>query len=133
MGVWYHRQHHPMNPLQALIKKTLKEEGRKPSTSQGEDAFALHCKARLPFKPFRQFKFHLTRKWTFDFAWPVPKIAVEIEGGVWVRGRHNRGAGYEKDCEKYNAATKTGWKVYRFTTAQVTSGEAIDFMTPILK
>jgi len=61
------------------------------------------------------YKFHPKRKWEFDFAWPELKIAVEVEGGTWKFGRHNRPEGYEKDCEKYNAAIEEGWKVFRFT------------------
>lgn len=56
------------------------------------------------------------RDWRFDFAWPQERVAVEIEGGTWVRGRHSRGAGYGIDCEKYNVAQLNGWIVLRFTS-----------------
>ena len=61
-----------------------------------------------------EYKFHPTRKWKFDFANPELKIAVEQEGGVWVRGRHNRGVGFLNDMEKYNTAVLLGWKVLRY-------------------
>jgi len=57
--------------------------------------------------------------WRFDFAWPDKLIAVELEGGVWARGRHVRGRGYESDCEKYNLAQSLGWSVYRFTSGML--------------
>jgi very-short-patch-repair endonuclease len=66
--------------------------------------------------------------WRFDFAWVDRKIAVEIEGGTWSGGRHTRGKGFEEDCRKYNAATLHGWQVYRFTSSQVKSGEAVKFI-----
>jgi very-short-patch-repair endonuclease len=66
--------------------------------------------------------------WRFDFAWVDRKIAVEIEGGTWSGGRHTRGKGFEEDCRKYNAATFHGWQVYRFTSSQVNSGEAVKFI-----
>jgi len=66
-------------------------------------------------RPTTEYKFHPQRRWRFDFAWPNHKVAVEIEGGSWVRGGHNRGVGYQKDCEKYNAATAMGWRVFRLT------------------
>jgi len=53
--------------------------------------------------------------WRFDFAWPAQKVAVEIEGGIWVRGAHIRGEHFESDARKYNAAQTSGWSVYRFT------------------
>ena len=59
--------------------------------------------AGLP-EPVREFKFHPTRRWRFDFAWPDHKVAAEVEGGTWTGGRHTRGSGFEKDCHKYNAA-----------------------------
>lgn len=63
----------------------------------------------------QQYAFHPTRKWRFDFAYPEHKIAIECEGGVWRGGRHNRGGGFIKDTEKYNAATVMGWRVLRYT------------------
>ena len=53
------------------------------------------------------------RKWRFDFAWPDALCALEVEGGVYVRGRHTSPAGFMKDIDKYNAATLQGWRVLR--------------------
>ena len=68
----------------------------------------------------KELRFHPTRKWRFDYAHPLYKIAIEIEGGVWVKGggRHTRGAGYIKDMEKYNQAVICGWQLLRFTPDQ---------------
>jgi very-short-patch-repair endonuclease len=59
-------------------------------------------------------------------------IAVEIEGGVFTSGGHSRGKGYEKDCEKYNAAVKLGWRVLRYSTDMVLAGTAINDVLEIL-
>lgn len=84
-----------------------------------EDQFEFNLKA-LQFKPpVREYKFHPTRKWRFDFAWPDEKVAVEIEGGIWGGGRHTRGSGYTKDCEKYNVAVVMGWRVLRLTSPMI--------------
>lgn len=69
----------------------------------------------------RQHKFHDTRKWTFDFAHVETRIAIEIEGGTWVNGRHNRGQGYESDREKYNEANFDSWRVFCLTSKMITS------------
>lgn len=96
--------------------------------SQGEETFAIHCQAHN-LTPEREFKFCEGRKWSFDFAFPEPMIAIEIEGGTaFGKSRHSRGEGFNNDCRKYNAATYLGWRVYRFSTAMVLSGEAIDLL-----
>lgn len=69
-------------------------------------------------KPEREYRFNRFRKWRFDYAWPQHKIALEIEGGVWVSGRHIRPTGFIKDIEKYNSAAVLGWKVFRATTSE---------------
>lgn len=60
------------------------------------------------------------RKWRFDFAYPAIKTAFEVEGGIWIGGKHVNPSGFIKDCEKYNAAVKQGWKVYRLTSSMLT-------------
>jgi hypothetical protein len=84
-------------------------------------------------EPEKEFKFHPTRKWRFDYCWPDLRVAVEIEGGIWTRGRHTRGAGALGDMEKYNEAARMGWRVFRFTPDQLKKGEVQTYMTPILK
>jgi very-short-patch-repair endonuclease len=85
--------------------------------------FQLHA-AGVP-EHVKEFRFDDTRRWRFDLAWPQFRLAVEVEGGTWVNGRHTRGSGFEKDCEKYNAAALAGWFVLRFTTGMIDSGAAL--------
>lgn len=100
--------------------------------SHGEETFVLHCRVYL-LHPLREFRFHPERKWRFDFAFPNKKIAVEIEGGIWSAGRHNRGSGFMADAEKYNAAVILGWRVLRYTTEMVESGQAIAEVLEVLR
>lgn len=76
----------------------------------------------------QEYKFHPKRKWRFDFADLENKIAVEIEGGVYTRGRHVRPVGYVRDMEKYNYATIMGWRVLRFTPEQIRSGKYLKIL-----
>ena len=65
----------------------------------------------------REHRFDTVRRWRFDYAWPSQRVAVEIDGGQWVRngGRHNR----DSDREKLNQAAAQGWRVLRFSTQQL--------------
>lgn len=83
--------------------------------------------------PEIEYCFHPSRKWRFDYCWPSEKIAVEIEGGIWNRGRHLRGAGYLGDMEKYNAGGCLGYRIFRFTPQQLKTGEAQTFMKDVFK
>jgi very-short-patch-repair endonuclease len=83
--------------------------------------FEAYCKSHGIPMPIREHKFHPTRKWRFDFAWPDQKIAIEVEGGLFLAGggRHNRGASMKGDMEKYNEAACFGWSVLRYTPDQL--------------
>lgn len=63
----------------------------------------------------KEYRFHPVRKWRIDFALVDKNIAIECEGGVYIKGRHNRASGFIKDVEKYNALTLAGWRLLRFT------------------
>jgi hypothetical protein len=70
--------------------------------------------------PEREFKFHPVRLWRFDIAWPELKVAVELHGGLWVGGGHNRGVQMQSDYSKINSAQLLGWTVLQFGTDQIT-------------
>lgn len=63
----------------------------------------------------REYKFLEDRRFKFDAALPLFRIAIEWEGGIFSRGRHTRGTGYASDCKKYNLAVMHGWKLLRYT------------------
>ena len=57
-----------------------------------------------------EYRFHDIRKWRFDLAWPEQKLYVEVQGGIWIAGKHSRGAAMKNDWEKWNTATCMGWR-----------------------
>ena len=91
-----------------------KTQQRKPQTPTS-DFFTLLCKSDLKMDCVREYTFHPTRRWRFDYAIPEYKIAIEIDGGVWTQGRHTRPKGFLGDMEKFNAAAAMGWLVLKFT------------------
>jgi very-short-patch-repair endonuclease len=67
----------------------------------------------------REYRFHPTRKWRADFAHLPSRTLIEIEGGIWVRGRHNSPRGFAADAEKYLEAELAGWRVVRLVDQQI--------------
>lgn len=79
-------------------------------------------------QPVQEHKFHPERKWRFDYCWPDFKIALELEGGAFSKGRHTNGKGFTEDIVKYNEAQRLGWSVFRATSEQVKIGYAIGLL-----
>jgi len=76
--------------------------------------------------------FHPDRKWRFDFAWLDSRVALEVEGGRWVGGGHNRGKGFSKDVEKYNQAQLLGWRVFRCEPSKLCMSETVQMIRKAL-
>lgn len=87
--------------------------------------FDVLCKAVGLPAPVPEHRFHPVRKWRIDWAWPDRKLALEVEGGVFVRGRHSRGVGMVKDMEKYGELAVQGWRLLRVTPKQIRDGSAL--------
>ena len=88
---------------------------------------ALIDREQLP-RPHREFRFHDTRQWRFDFAWPSYQVALESEGGSHARGRHTRGKGFAEDCVKYSEAAINGWLVLRTPASALCTQMTLDYV-----
>ena len=96
-------------------------------------SFDTFCKAKgLPI-PVAEHRFHPTRKWRMDWAWPEQRVALEIDGGVWVRGAHGRGTGIVRDQEKGREAAALGWRILRCQPKELFTASVIDALTRALK
>lgn len=76
-------------------------------------------------EPMLEYKFHEKRKWRFDFAWigsteiqscgvtfrKAFGVSLEVQGGIFIQGGHNRGAALQKEHEKRNEAARLGWRI----------------------
>jgi len=80
----------------------------------------------------KEYRFSDKRRFRFDYAYENKKIAIEIEGGIWIYGRHNNAKGYKRDMEKYNLAVLNGWRVLRFTYNDI-NGEYVDNTLNIIR
>lgn len=76
----------------------------------------------------REYRAIPGRRYRIDIAFPEQRIAVEVMGGVWVGGRHTRGAGYETDSEKICLLAGLGWTYLQVTPDQIRKGQALKWI-----
>lgn len=62
------------------------------------------------------------RQWRSDIAFPNEKVAVEIDGGTWGYGRHNRAGSILADMEKGNGYSVRGWIVFHLPWEWIDGG-----------
>jgi hypothetical protein len=79
---------------------------------------AYYRQQGLP-EPVFEYRFHSVRGWLIDIAWPGYRLALEAQGGVFIAGRHNRGAALLDEWEKLNALAGLGWRVLFFQPKDV--------------
>lgn len=118
--------------MEQILKRQTKTRQSKQQATK-TDFFVLLCRSDLKEECIKEYKFHETRKWRFDYAIPKYKIAIEVEGGVWIGGRHTSPKGFLGDIEKYNTATVMGWKVLRTIPDELCSNATLDMIRNIIK
>ena len=71
----------------------------------------------------KEHKFAEGRRFRFDYYvdFLTYGIAIELEGGVWSRGRHTRPTGFLNDMEKYNLAASMGILVFRVPSHDIST------------
>ncbi len=80
--------------------------------------FGLLKRDGIPL-PVTEFRFAPPRRWRMDYCWKAQFVGLEVDGAVWVAGRHTRGSGWIKDTEKLNAAAIAGYRMLRCTPKQL--------------
>lgn len=91
--------------------------------------FTNYVKQELGLDMVTEFRFHPKRRWKFDYAIPNYKIAIEVEGGIWKYGRHNRASGFLLDIEKYNEASVAGWILIRTTPENLCTAQTLSYIS----
>lgn len=119
-----------MAGIYSLTRIDTSPPGMAASKLESKFLFLWRCLDGPPLE--REYRFHPGRKWRADFAHLPSKTLIEVEGGAWVAGRHNRGSGFVKDAEKYFEATMSGWRVVRLTEGQL-QADAITRLADLLK
>lgn len=83
--------------------------------------------ANLP-PPVPEYKFHPTRRWRLDLAYPGTLFGIEVDGAV-----HRIKSRFKADLEKHQAWFGMGWRVLRVTPQQVRDGAALELVTCALR
>lgn len=107
------------------VKKT--PSARKARWYTPETDLAQQIRLSMLPMPTPQYRFDPMRKWRVDFAWPVRKLALEVEGGV-----HRIEEKFKRDIFKYNELALRGWVLVRVTNRMVRSGEALAVVERLL-
>jgi len=94
--------------------------------------FSAWCRAVGLQEPVPEYRFHPERKWRFDFAWPDKKVALEIQGGIWVAGFHSGGTGQYGDMEKLNEAAAMRWAVLQVEPRKICTAKTAELLRSVL-
>lgn len=78
--------------------------------------------------PYCEYRWHPTRKWRLDFAWPEEgMVAVEVQGMV-----HRIKARFKADIEKRAELLLAGWRVLEVDGDSIRDGRAVAWIKKLL-
>lgn len=137
----------------AELRKLAGKQPLKPKTarkvvigpSSMAQVFMAACAKHYIPPPVEELRVVTHRDWMFDFAWPETRVALEIEGGIYGRGKacpvcgrrppgaHSSIERLKSDMEKYNTAAMAGWCVIRCTPEEITTGAVFAFLVPAIE
>jgi hypothetical protein len=79
-----------------------------------------------------ELRFDPDRDWRFDFTVSDPnpyiKIAIEVQGGIWTGGAHARGAGVQRDMQKYSTAASQGWLILLVQPSDICMDDTLELV-----
>jgi len=84
----------------------------------------------IPFKSIMETSRRFRADYFIDESFHGrPAFIIEINGGQWTSGRHNRGGkGYENDLCKLNLAQSEGIRIFQFTYEMLERQEYKDYL-----
>lgn len=117
--------------MRKKFKAAIKAKNKKTDV---ENLMAKHLREAKLLGYRRNQPFIEGRKFQADFFWPRLRLALEVDGGVWMaRGGHTTGSGYTSDRERDVEGLLQGVLTVRYTSDQVRKGYAIETFTKIWK
>lgn len=106
-----------------------------------KDVFIQLVKQELGLIVWPEFFFSTERQFRIDYAIPVDqngnpvKIALEQEGGIWMKGNsgHSSGKGIKRDMDKNNLLLSSGWSLIRRQPSEMLTTETLDLIKKIIE
>lgn len=117
----------------AVARKVALKRGRKELHAHIAHQFRLLCKAHHLPMPTTEYRFDPDRRWRFDYAWIPERVALEVDGGIFVRGAHTRGARILKTHEKLNRAAALNWRVLYRVPDNLATDDTLDLLVAVFE
>lgn len=75
------------------------------------------------------------RRYRFDVAWPEKKIAIDVQGGLYLKGRRAHGSPEQmkRDSMKQAEANLCGWIFIAVTPEMMKDGSAVELVKKALE
>lgn len=99
-----------------------------------KDPFIQLVKQELGIEVWPEFYFSTDRLFRIDYAIPEHNIAIEQEGGIWMKGKsgHSSGTGIARDMEKNNLLVEKEWRLIRRQPSKMLTIETINLIKNML-
>lgn len=100
-----------------------------------KDPFIQLVKQELGIEVWPEFYFSTERQFRIDYAIPEFMIAIEQEGGIWMKGNsgHSSGTGIARDMEKNNLLVEKGWRLIRRQPSEMLTMATLDIIKKALQ
>lgn len=94
------------------------------------DQFTRLIEIELKLDVWPEYYFTTERLYRLDYAIPQFKIAIEVNGGIHMRGKsgHSSGKGIKRDMDKANLLNINGWTLIQVEPNELLTIKVIDLI-----
>jgi hypothetical protein len=96
--------------------------------------FRRWCKYHGLPRPEAELQIIPGRKFLHDFGWPAFRVVIEVQGGVWARGKsgHSSGTGIVRDMEKLSLTSVAGWRTIQVQPKDLMTTQTRNWLRAVL-
>ncbi|OYD41163.1 endonuclease domain-containing protein [Sphingobacterium cellulitidis] len=125
----------PKNKRSKIIRTGWTDDSRNiKNKEKHKDAFIRFIEMELGLEVWPEFHFSIERNYRLDYAIPEFKIAIEVDGGIWMKGNsgHSSGKGIKRDMDKGNLLQLYGWKTIRIEPNEIVSDKVLESIKTLM-